>query len=136
MNTFKSKERLKHRKKILEIFANGKSMTEFPIQVVYSTHSETEQPEIQAGFSAPKKHFKLAVDRNRRKRLMREAYRLNKQQLVNEATQLNTSVYMMFIYKTQSKLNFNEVEQKISLLLNRLCNNLTDPKPNKTIEEK
>lgn len=120
MNTFRRNEHLKHRKKILEIFSNGKSFNEFPVQVVYRIGYNSRPTEVQAGFSVPKKFFKHAVDRNHMKRLMRECYRLQKSEVIQCAIEKETSLYMMFIFKSAIKIDYQTLEQKIFLLLERL----------------
>lgn len=76
--------RLKSRKAIDQLFKDGKSFTVFPFRVIYQFTKLPVSPDafqLQAGFSVSKRHFKKAVDRNRIKRLMREAYRLQKNEL-------------------------------------------------------
>ena len=76
--------RLKSRKVIDCLFKDGKSFTVFPFRVIYQFTKLPVTPDafqLQAGFSVSKRHFKKAVDRNRIKRLMREAYRLQKNEL-------------------------------------------------------
>lgn len=76
--------RLKSRKVIDHLFKDGKSFTVFPFRVIYHFTKLPVTPDafqLQAGFSVSKRHFKKAVDRNRIKRLMREAYRLQKNEL-------------------------------------------------------
>jgi ribonuclease P protein component len=77
---FTKEDRLKSRKAIESLFAQGKSFSIFPFRVVWK-HAGTAQPSLQAGFTAGSKHFKKAVERNRIRRLMREAYRLQKAEL-------------------------------------------------------
>src|SRR5438309_2863389 len=74
---FGKTDRLKSRKQIDELFARGKSIVVFPVRVSYRFFS-SEAIILQAAVSVSKKHFKKAVDRNRIKRLLREAYRLQK----------------------------------------------------------
>ena len=69
-------ERLKSRKRIEALFRSGKSFNAFPLKVFY--HWEGDGPAL-VGFGAPKRNFKRAVDRNRIKRLLREAWRLQKE---------------------------------------------------------
>lgn len=76
--------RLKSSKVIDQLFMDGKSFTVFPFRVIYKFTKlpvTTYAFQLQAGFSVSKRHFKKAVDRNRIKRLMREAYRLQKNEL-------------------------------------------------------
>ena len=74
---FGRKEKLKSRKQIDELFLQGKSFSVYPLRVTYRFIS-SDTPGVQVGVTAGKKYFKRAVDRNRMKRLMREAYRLQK----------------------------------------------------------
>lgn len=73
---FPKSEKLKSRKLIEQLFSEGKSQTIYPIKLFFLERSELDNH--QAAFAVPKRNFKLAVDRNRIKRQMREAYRLNK----------------------------------------------------------
>ena len=93
--TFPKKERLKRQKIIARVFSEGRSVTAFPLKLYYIKTALPENVPVQAGFSVSKRHFKRAVHRNRIKRLMREAYRLNKAVIFNNST---TPYAFMFLY--------------------------------------
>ena len=76
--TLGKKERLKSKKLIEKLYAEGKSIKVFPFRMVFLQVQHTSDFPFQVGFSVPKRNFKLAVSRNRIKRLMRETYRLQK----------------------------------------------------------
>jgi len=123
-HTFKKGEKLKSKKLIEQLFENGKRLKAFPIQLVYLEIEHKTDYLIQAGFSVPKRRFKRAVDRNRIKRLMREAYRLHKYTLP-KLTEVDTKKHIfMFIYignhietyatiETQFLKLLKEIEQKL-----------------------
>jgi ribonuclease P protein component len=77
---FGRKEKLKSRKQIGELFLNGKNFSVFPLRVTY-LFLPSGEPNVQVGAAAGKRYFKRAVDRNRIKRLIRESYRLQKNDL-------------------------------------------------------
>ena len=77
-------ERLNSQLVIDKLFAGGNaSMAAFPLRIVYMQMEKDEHPPVSILVSVPKKRFRQAVDRNRMKRLVREAYRLNKHILWN-----------------------------------------------------
>ena len=76
---FPKEEKLKSRKLIEQIFAEGESRKKFPVKVVFIPQETLKTH--QAAFSVPKRNFKLAATRNRIKRQMREAYRLQKKEV-------------------------------------------------------
>jgi ribonuclease P protein component len=71
-------ERLKHRTQIDLLFSEGRSVTVGALRLVYRLDPSSSDSALKAGFSVSKRHFKRSVDRNRIKRLLREAYRLQK----------------------------------------------------------
>lgn len=75
--TFGRLEKLKRRKEIAALVRGGKPVFTPALKVLYRENAVRETPH-QAAFSVSKRHFKRAVDRNRVKRLLREAYRLQK----------------------------------------------------------
>ena len=67
--------------------------------------------------SVAKKRFKRAVHRNRIKRLIREGYRLNKQELVTTLEAKNKSLAIAFIFISEKMPTFEKVEASINKLL-------------------
>lgn len=101
--TLKKYERLKSRKLIDQIFAQkGQSKIFYPIRVVWLISNSSSTQAILPGFSVPKRNIKTAVARNKIKRQMREAYRLQKPQyypqLPEPLHQPKQTLTVMFIY--------------------------------------
>ena len=121
---FSSKEHLKSRKGIEDLFANGAAFSVFPLRVIYKLVPAQPRIHVQAGFTASKKHFKKAVDRNRIKRLLREAYRLQKEVLLDEVKTKESTLLVFFIYTDRTLASFDTVmkamERSLELLRKKL----------------
>ena len=117
--TFKADEKLKSRKLIQLLFKEGKSFSHFPLRVIYA-ELEKNSSQLQATFSVSTKNFKKAVERNRIKRLMREAYRLQKTSLQNvlEKNQKNLAVFI--IYTGKSLPEFENIFEKMDTIIHQL----------------
>lgn len=115
--TFKKEEKLKSRKLIGQLFEEGESISKFPLRIFYLKVEHSSKYSIQATFSAPKKKFKKAVDRNRIKRLMREAYRKNKHLLYDA---INEKYIIMFTFIDENEHKYVEIEEKMIVLLKKL----------------
>ena len=101
-------EKLKSRKAIDLLFSEGKSVSKYPLRLVYAPLENSEE-KIKFGVSVSKKHFKRAVDRNYFKRVLRECYRLNKQLILNS---VEKSYSIMFFYQTKDRLSYQEINEK------------------------
>jgi ribonuclease P protein component len=77
-------------------------------------------PQLQAGFGASTRNFKKAVDRNRIKRLSREAYRLQKQTLYDHLVEKNRCLAVFFIYTGKELPDYGTVTEKIGVALQKL----------------
>ncbi len=116
---FGKKEKLKSRKQIEELFLNGISFSVFPLRVTYQfVHSN--ETVIQVGVTAGKKYFKRAVDRNRIKRLIREAYRLQKNNLIELLKQKHLSGFVFFVYTNRTVPSFLVMTEAMNKCLKRL----------------
>ena len=115
--TFKKHEHLKSKKIFASLFANGKKIKRFPVLMVYMQTELTEDVPVQAGFSVSKRRFKHAVDRNRIKRQMREAYRLLKPE---NDTDNSAQIALVFIYIHHQKLPFSQIKQAVQQCLAEL----------------
>jgi len=94
-------EKLKSRKQIELLFAQGKSISSFPVKVFYLRVEHTPEHPVQVGLGVSARNFKKAVDRNTIKRRMREAYRLHKLPLHEQliTNQKSVAVFILWIDK-------------------------------------
>ena len=107
--TYPKKEKLKSKTTIDLLFSEGKSVSKFPLRVVYVENKEPNAELMKMGVSVSKKYFKKAVDRNYFKRVLRETYRLNKHLLIDN---LEKPYAFMFFYQTKERLSYQEIEEK------------------------
>ena len=107
--TYPKKERLKSKTTIGLLFSEGKSVSKYPLRLVYRQAEEGSDEKIKMGVSVSKKYFKKAVDRNYFKRVLRETYRLNKHLLLDN---IQEPYSVMFFYQTKDKLSYEEINTK------------------------
>ncbi len=131
--TLGKNERLKSRKAIDQLFTEGKSFSLFPFRIVYQkeaadiqnpnrkrqTVNDIRSP-LQAAFSVSKRSFKKAVDRNRVKRLMREAYRLQKNELQDLVVQQKQQLDVFILYTGNEIPEYQLAMEKMKAVIKRL----------------
>jgi len=106
--TYPRSEKLKSRKTIDVLFTNGKSVSKYPLRLVYTEVPDQDEV-LKAGVSVSKKYFKKAVDRNYFKRVLRETYRLNKH-LLEFAPEKKYA--FMLLYQSKDRLTYEELFTK------------------------
>ena len=102
-------EKLKSKITIGLLFTEGKSVSKYPLRLVYKSGTFSEDEKIKMGVSVSKKNFKRAVDRSYFKRILRETYRLNKHLLLDN---LDQPYSFMFFYQTKDRLTYEEINTK------------------------
>jgi ribonuclease P protein component len=110
--TFKKEERLSRKKQIEELFGKGSYFYLHPFKVIYLPSTT---PLNQVLISASARHFKRAVDRNKIKRRIREAYRLNKHNFTSEKNWL-----IAYIYTPKEILDSKVINEKMILAIKKL----------------
>ena len=117
-------ERLKSRKRLEALFKEGKSFAHFPFRVYYilASESKTEPhtPPLVFGVGVGTRNFKKAVDRNRIKRLIREAYRLQKQLLVHKLNERGGRMDLFFIFTGKEMPDYSFLFQHMQTVLQKL----------------
>jgi len=128
--TLRSNERIKARKSIEEIFNSGESFSLYPLRVFFILEKQANNKDaafngrnssLQFGVGVSKKNFKKAVDRNRIKRLIREAYRLQKKVIAQALDVKKERCLKLFILYTGNELpEHTLINQKVGETLDRL----------------
>ena len=119
--------RLKSRKQIDTLFETGKKITQFPFRLLY--RKEPGKAEIKAGFTVSSKNFPRAVDRNQIKRLTREAYRLQKNELETGVLKNEYLLHLFFIYTGKEIVSYEEISVRLKQLLDKLVKVLYEEHP-------
>ncbi|HEY6975206.1 MAG TPA: ribonuclease P protein component [Chitinophagaceae bacterium] len=120
------KEKLKGRKMIEQLFSKGKSFTVFPIKIFYLQPGTPLDFSVKAGVGVSARNFKKAVERNRIKRLLREAYRTEKLSLHLYLKEHNTQLIMFLLYTDKLLPDYAALKAKMPLLFEQLIKRLNE----------
>lgn len=111
--TFKREERLKSYKVIGQLFKVGQSFGAYPLRLVWNKVEKEEiegDSPVKFGLSVPKRNFKSAVARNRIRRKVREAWRLNKHMLYKVMAERHGQLAFMVLYTAKEDFSFSQIE--------------------------
>ena len=115
--TLRKAERLVSVTDIEKLFTSGsRSFSVFPVRAIFRS-AETEEEHLKVMFSVSKRHFKHAVDRNRSKRQMREAFRMNRQILLQHLEKQNKHLHIAFIWMANRPCPSADIAKSIKTLL-------------------
>ncbi|MBL4624815.1 MAG: ribonuclease P protein component [Flavobacteriales bacterium] len=120
-STLAKGEKLSSQKATEFLFKNGRSFSEFPFRIIHTLAGTGNNFPAQVLISVPKKKFKKAVDRNRIKRQISAAYRLNKQELYDQIKTLDKGLSLAIIYTSTKEEPYSNISAKIILSLQRLA---------------
>ena len=119
MNTFPKSEKLCGQLRIAALYKEGKRFTAFPMRVTFRHLPDSDEaPKVLIW--APKSLFKHAVDRNRLRRLMREAYRLNAEPLRTYCSENHCSFQLTFNYMDKELRSQEQISKAMQKAIKRL----------------
>ncbi len=118
--TFRKNERLHGRDAIADVIRAGKAVTVTPIRIVGLLNNATDDnATLCVAFAVPKRHLKQARHRNRVRRLLREAFRLNKQPWRERLRSAGKRGDLLIIYGSSEILPYTEVRDRLLLVMER-----------------
>lgn len=121
--SYNKHEKLKSKKQLDKLFASGKSFTVFPVKVFYGLPDKQDNI-IRTGVGVSSRHFKKAIHRNRIKRLLREAYRTEKQPLHAYLNNNNKQLTVFLLFIDKAMPEYDLVKEKMNLCIQRLIHKL------------
>ena len=120
--SYPQSEKLKSQKLIEQLFVEGQSVSAYPLRIVYLKANHDDGVLLKVGVSVSKRNFKKAVDRNQIKRLLREAYRLNKSEYFNNIT---TPYALMILYIGKDGSDFESINTKMNELFKKFIEKIS-----------
>jgi ribonuclease P protein component len=122
-SSFPKEEKLKSKILIDQLFAEGKSVSRYPIKLIYLKTKLPFDVSIQTGVTVSKRNFKSAVKRNRIKRLLRESYRLNKALVFNNSA---GTFALLFLYLGKEMPKSSVIEDAMKATLEKFKKKIND----------
>lgn len=120
--TFSKEEKLCRTKSIDRLFSSGQSFIAYPLRIVFCQEQKSAETDhsTQIMISVSKKKFKRAVKRNRVKRLIREAYRLNKVDFIQLLDKKEIRMDIAFLYLKNELPAYEEIEKAVKKAIGTL----------------
>lgn len=119
-NSLSKNERLFLNRDIENLFAKGKAFMAFPLRVLYLWLDDEHTAPVSVFVSIPKKRIKMAHDRNRLKRLVRECYRVRKHELIEKGQREGKTLFVGFVYVGNEMSSHTTINQAISKSFDKL----------------
>ncbi len=113
-------ERLKSRKQISNLFSKNQHVFSYPFKYIFTAIKPIDQAPVKILISVSKRTFKHAVDRNRMKRLIREAYRKNKHLVYDEIQDRDSQLLLGVIFVGKELMEYADIEKSMIKGLNKL----------------
>lgn len=129
--TFPKNEKLCGDIRIGKLFSEGNAFIAYPLRIVYQPSEEKTEVPVRVLISVPKKKIRKAVDRNRIKRLIREAYRLNKAEFITSINEKELHLNLAITYVSDKEADFSLIQEKMKFALQRILSNINDQKERK-----
>jgi len=125
-HTLRKSEILRGYSVFSDILKNGESIHSSALQCyVKKKEREKNTPAVCVGFAVPRRGVSLAVDRNRVKRLLREAFRANKERLYEAADKTNVQLALIFIFRNGRRadvrrLRYASIERDVKDVMSKI----------------
>jgi ribonuclease P protein component len=121
MPTFCKEDRLCNRNYIFSLQKEGRVIYSYPITAKWMEIPDNRRFCVQFLPAVSKRNFKKAVERNKIKRFLREALRLNKEKITDIAQKKSKKVVIMLLYSGKNILTYKELETKIVIILQQIA---------------
>ena len=125
-HSFGKEYKLCSKKLIDEVFESGATVKSYPLIAKYKTAELKSDTSFQMVISAPKRTFKNAFQRNRIKRLCKEAIRMNKKVLEEHLTNKKLKLGICLIYSAKEELNIELLNRKTQKLFTKIIDDLDE----------
>ncbi|MDR1006887.1 MAG: ribonuclease P protein component [Bacteroidales bacterium] len=125
MAKFPKSERLSSQKIIDNLFLQGEKFISYPFSVRFMV-CEGQKKGVDVLLVAPKRHIKKAVDRNRIKRLLREAYRLQKTDFIASLNLSDARLHISVSLIKTTELDFEQTKESMAKILSKITALLQD----------
>jgi len=132
-HTLRKSEILRGYSVFSEILKNGESIQSSALQCYFKKQKkERNSLAVRVGFAVPRRNVALAVDRNRLKRLMREAFRMNKEELREAVGQKDLQLALVFIFRNAGRgnirrIHYGTIENDIKDVMSKIISAISRP---------
>ena len=123
-NTFKRPERLKSPRLIGELINSGDTITVFPLKLFWKLGLNDQAVSARVAIAVPGRNIKNAVDRNLIKRRIREAYRLNKHNMLEFLSDKNLCLIFVLLYLPKTVCSYQQISEALIKILMNVPNHL------------
>ena len=124
MNTLNKNESLKSKTLIRLLFSSKTANFAYPFKVLYRVLEPEETVRAQMLISVGKRKIRTAVERNRIKRLFREAYRLNRQPLLDFLDKKEINIAIAFVYVGDKNPDYQFIEERVKKSIEALVESI------------